>query len=312
MIVTVTLTPALDKTVVIPRFSVGEVNRIQSLRLDAGGKGINVSKTLRALGGESVATGLVGGGAGKFIEDSLLAMGVECDFIHVPGETRTNLKVIDPELHTNTDVNEPGAAVNAETLEALLARVERRVGSGDVVVLAGKAPPTAPNTLFADWCRRLRKKGADVYMDADGALLIEGVKAKPTLIKPNDAELERVIGHKVSSMEEIVKAARQLAADGIDTVVVSLGGDGALFVKKDTTLRGKGLHVPVRSTVGAGDAMMAAMCYGALKELPFEETCRIAMAVSAAAVTCAGTEAPAREPVDELLKRGELEVLDVL
>ena len=312
MIVTVTLTPALDKTVVIPRFSVGEVNRIQSLRLDAGGKGINVSKTLRALGGESVATGLVGGGAGKFIEDSLLAMGVECDFIHVSGETRTNLKVIDPELHTNTDVNEPGAAVNAETLEALLARVERRVGSGDVVVLAGKAPPTAPDTLFADWCRRLRKKGADVYMDADGALLIEGVKAKPTLIKPNDAELERVIGHKVSSMEEIVKAARQLAADGIDTVVVSLGGDGALFVKKDTTLRGKGLHVPVRSTVGAGDAMMAAMCYGALKELPFEETCRIAMAVSAAAVTCAGTEAPAREQVDELLKQVELEVLDVL
>ena len=239
-------------------------------------------------------------------------MGVECDFIHVPGETRTNLKVIDPELHTNTDVNEPGAAVDAETLEALLARVERRVGSGDVVVLAGKAPPTAPDTLFADWCRRLRKKGADVYMDADGALLIEGVKAKPTLIKPNDAELERVIGHKVSSMEEIVKAARQLAADGIDTVVVSLGGDGALFVKKDTTLRGRGLHVPVRSTVGAGDAMMAAMCYGALKELPFEETCRLAMAVSAAAVTCAGTEAPAREQVDELLKQVELEVLDVL
>ena len=131
------------------------------------------------------------------------------------------------------------------------------MGSGDVVVLAGNAPPTAPDTLFADWCRRLRKKGADVYMDADGALLIEGVKAKPTLIKPNDAELERVIGHKVSSMEEIVKAARQLAADGIDTVVVSLGGDGALFVKKDTTLRGRGLHVPVRSTVGAGDAMIA-------------------------------------------------------
>ena len=95
-------------------------------------------------------------------------------------------------------------------------------------------------------------------------------------------------------------------------MVVSLGGEGALFVKKDTTLRGKGLHVPVRSTVGAGDAMMAAMCYGALKELPFEETCRLAMAVSAAAVTCAGTEAPAREQVDELLKQVELEVLDVL
>ena len=116
MIVTVTLTPALDKTVTLPGFAIGKVNRIASLRLDAGGKGINVSKVLKSLGGESVATGILGGSTGKFIQDSLNEMGIESDFVFVPQETRTNLKVIDPENHTNTDINEPGAPVSQAAL----------------------------------------------------------------------------------------------------------------------------------------------------------------------------------------------------
>lgn len=309
MIVTVTLTPALDKTVIIPRFTVGEVNRIQSLRLDAGGKGINVSKTLQALGGSSMATGILGGNSGLFIEESLKTMGIACDFIHVKDETRTNLKVIDPELHTNTDINEPGAAVDCDTLDALLSKVQAMVNAGDIVVLAGKVPPGASDTLFADWCRRLHTKQVDVYMDADGALLTEGIKATPKLIKPNDAELERVVDHALTTVEEIAEAAKALVASGIDTVVVSLGAKGALFVQKDRVLRAKGLSVPVRSTVGAGDAMMAAMCYGAQMNLSFEETCKTAVAVSAAAVTCAGTDSPTRAQVDALLDQVTLEIL---
>ncbi len=291
MIVTVTLTPALDKTVTLPGFAVGKVNRIETLRLDAGGKGINVSKVLRSLGTDSLATGILGGSTGRYIQNSLENEGIACDFVFTEADTRTNLKVIDPVGHTNTDINEPGAPVPAGTLEAVFAKAARALQPGDLVVLAGKAPQGTPDTIFADWTRRFQALGAKVCLDADAALLIEGVKAHPTLIKPNDEELSRLTGRSFDNIEDMARAAQALVEGGIETAVVSLGGDGALFAWRGKLLRGYGLKVRVQSTVGAGDAMMAAVCHGMAQGMPFEETCRLAMAVSAAAVTCPGTQA---------------------
>ena len=307
MIITVTLTPALDKTVVLPGFAVNQVNRIESLRLDAGGKGINVSKVLRSLGTDSLATGILGGGTGRYIENSLREAGIACDFVHVEQETRTNLKVIDPQNHTNTDINEPGAPVGPEVLEEVLGKVLAAAHPGDIAVLAGKAPAGTPDTVFADWIARLKAAGVSVYLDADAGLLIQGVRALPALIKPNDAELSRLTGRKFSDIGEMAGAARELVSQGIGTVVVSLGGDGALFITADQALRGYGLHVPVRSTVGAGDSMMAAMAHGAARGMEFAHTCALAMAVSAAAVTMPGTQAADRETVNELLKQVTME-----
>ena len=307
MIVTVTLTPALDKTVILPGFRVDQVNRIQSLRLDAGGKGINVSKVLRALGTDSLATGILGGGTGRYIENSLREMGIASDFVWVEQETRTNLKVVDPQEHTNTDINEPGAPVGADVIEAVYRKVEAAAGPGDIVVLAGKAPAGTPDTVFADWITRLRAKQVRTYLDADAGLLLAGVKAKPSMIKPNDAELGRLTGKAYGSAEEMVRAARELVRDGVGTVVVSLGGDGALFVTGDQALRGHGLRVPVQSTVGAGDSMMAAMAHGAARGMGFRDTCALAMAVSAAAVTTPGTQPAEMQLVNELLKQVRIE-----
>ena len=307
MIVTVTLTPALDKTVILPGFRVDQVNRIQSLRLDAGGKGINVSKVLRALGTDSLATGILGGGTGRYIENSLREMGIASDFVWVEQETRTNLKVVDPQEHTNTDINEPGAPVGADVIEAVYRKVEAAAGPGDIVVLAGKAPAGTPDTVFADWITRLRAKQVRTYLDADAGLLLAGVQAKPSMIKPNDAELGRLTGKAYGSAEEMVRAARELVRDGVGTVVVSLGGDGALFVAGDQALRGHGLRVPVQSTVGAGDSMMAAMAHGAARGMRFRDTCALAMAVSAAAVTTPGTQPAEMTLVNELLKQVRIE-----
>ena len=307
MIVTVTLTPALDKTVILPGFRVDQVNRIQSLRLDAGGKGINVSKVLRALGTDSLATGILGGGTGRYIENSLREMGIASDFVWVEQETRTNLKVVDPQEHTNTDINEPGAPVGADVIEAVYRKVEAAAGPGDIVVLAGKAPAGTPDTVFADWITRLRAKQVRTYLDADAGLLLAGVQAKPSMIKPNDAELGRLTGKAYGSAEEMVRAARELVRDGVGTVVVSLGGDGALFVTGDQALRGHGLRVPVQSTVGAGDSMMAAMAHGAARGMRFRDTCALAMAVSAAAVTTPGTQPAEMQLVNELLKQVRIE-----
>ena len=311
MILTVTLTPALDKTVTIPGFALDRVNRVQEMRLDAGGKGINVSKSLRALGADSVAAGILGGGTGRFIREQLETAGIRCAFTEAPAETRTNLKIVDPQGGTHTDVNEAGAPVAPEVLARVLAQVEALTSPGDLVVLAGKAPPSAPEDLFARWCRQLKAKGVQVYLDADGALLREGVRACPTLIKPNDEELGRLVGHALDTPEALACAARELVAQGIPEVVVSMGGDGALFVTKDQVLRGHGLKVPVLSTVGAGDSMMAAMCLGAAQGLPWLERCRLAMAVSAATVSCPGTQPASREQVEALLPRVQLEEMSL-
>lgn len=311
MIVTVTLTPALDKTVTLPGFTVDKVNRIETLRLDAGGKGINVSKVLKALGTESLATGILGGGTGRYIEKSLLEDGIRCDFAWVQQDTRTNLKVIDPVNHTNTDINEPGAPVTEDTLEEVFEKTCAAIKAGDIVVLAGKAPAGTRSTIFAEWIARLNDKGAKVYMDADADLLIEGAKAKPAMIKPNDEELSRLVGRRLEGIKDIAKSARELTEGGIEKVVVSLGGDGALFVTKDQILRAQGLKVKVLSTVGAGDSMMATIIHGVASGMDFKEACRLSVAVSAATVMTPGTQAADMNTVKELLPKVIIEEMNL-
>ena len=309
MIVTVTLTPALDKTVILPDFQVDQVNRIQSLRLDAGGKGINVSKVLRSLGTDSLATGILGGGTGRFIEEKLREADIACDFAWVPQDTRTNLKVVDPVRHTNTDINEPGSQVSAAVLESVFQKAAAAAGPGDIVVLAGKAPSGADPDIFGLWIRRLQALGISVYLDADGDLLAEGVKACPALVKPNDQELSRLMGRELQDIPAVAEAAAELLRRGVGTVAVSLGGDGALFAAAGQMLRGRGLKVQVQSTVGAGDSMMAALAHGAQKGMPFRDTCALALAVSAAAVTTPGTQPADAETVQTLLEQVVLEEL---
>ncbi len=301
MIFTLTLTPALDKTVTIPSFALDKVNRIETIRLDPGGKGINVSKTLQALGCESVAAGILGGRIGESIREAIEGMGIQCEFVSVAEETRTNLKIIDPVNHTNTDINEPGSMISEEILNQLLERILNRIQENDIVVLAGKAPPGASEHLFEDWCRRFMQKGAMVCMDADDVVLKHGILASPTLIKPNREELSRLMDAPMNTHDDILRAAQTLIRRGIQTVVVSLGSKGAMFVREDQILVSDGLRVPVRSTVGAGDAMMAAMCCGMARKMSFYVTCRLAIAVSAAAVTCSGTQPPSLETIESLL-----------
>ena len=148
MIITVTLNPALDKTVEIPDFSIDAVGRITKMRTDPGGKGLNVSKVIAKLGGASTAVGLLGGATGRRIADAMDALGIACKFTFVEGETRTNLKVIDPVRHTNTDLNEPGLTVTQETLDGMLAALTQSIRSGDIVVLSGSLPKGAPADTY--------------------------------------------------------------------------------------------------------------------------------------------------------------------
>ena len=309
MIYTVTLNPAIDKTVVIENLHPGGVNRILSSREDAGGKGINVSKCLQNLGQESVAAMILAGQTGKRLNAMLKEMKIHMLRIQTEGENRTNLKIIDPVREENTDINEAGPQIHMELLEELKKKLGQSVSKGDIVVLSGSLPAGVDKGLYAEWIRYFRSYDASVLLDADGEPLRRAIEALPYMIKPNGEELAALAGKPQLTREEMLEEGKRLHAMGIPEVVISLGGEGALFINEDGCFHAEALKVPVKSTVGAGDSMVAAIVYGKKKKLSREEKIRLAMAMGAASVMQSGSQPPEASLVWELAKQVSFEKL---
>ena len=300
MIITVTMNPAIDKTVEIEQLVPNGLNRIQKVEYDAGGKGINVSKTIHELGGESLAMGFLGGNAGKTIENVLTSWNIQHDFIWVEGETRTNTKVFEKSGGV-TELNEPGPVINEAQVEELIQKICEHTDKETLVVLAGSIPAGVDKNIYAAITESVHEKGGSVLMDADGELF---------RIKPNQVELEEYIGADYRlSMGELKALAEKFQNNGIKTVAISMGKGGAMIVRDKFVARCPALSVKAHSTVGAGDAMVAALAYSWDKKLGDEETVRLCMATSAGAVTTVGTKPPARAVVDELIPQVEMEIL---
>jgi len=309
MITTITLNPAVDKTIEINNFSVGNVNRVSSVRLDAGGKGINVSKVIKNLGGKSRAMGILSGKSGKFIKGYLDEIEISNDFIFTKGETRTNIKVVDLVNHTNTDINEAGPQASECDLDELSDKIFENVNKDDILILSGSVPSNVDKKIYANWITKAKKSGAKTILDADGELLKYGILSGPYLIKPNIDELEGMFNKKIVGTLETVEIAKKLLEYGIIIVAVSLGSKGAVFVSKECSIYARGLKVDVKSTVGAGDSMVAALAHSLESGLSFEETVKLAVACSAANVMTSGTEASDINTILELEKQVEFEYL---
>ena len=304
MIYTVTLNPALDKSYVIRDFGAGKLNRVLESRSDPGGKGINVSKTICALGGQSVAMGIVGGETGKYIVNSLAQMGIACDFVQGSRETRTNIKISDPVSNTTTDINESGF-MDAEACEAVFERLLGRVKAGDIAVIAGKIDLTKCD--LARQIQALVARGARVLLDTEGEALKQGVQAGPYLIKPNEEEFRALAEKDCGDIPSLAAQAARLGRRyDIARVVVSLGQRGALFVSDGEAYYAPALPVTSVSTVGAGDAMCAALSYGLDKGLDEMEINRLSMAASAAAVCTPGSQSPEKTTIEALLPLTEI------
>lgn len=300
MIVTVTMNPAVDKTAFLGKLCPGELNRADQVILDAGGKGINVSKTIAALGGSSIASGFCGGGTGQWIEASLKASGISTDFIHVEGATRTNCKIVERGGRL-TELNESGCAVSREDFDRLSKKLSQYAGSGVLFVLSGSVPPGVTPEAYAGLIRGLREAGAEVFLDADGVLFQKGMEARPDYIKPNRAEaLQFLMLPDQASEEELLKASERFRKFGIRLGAVSLGDKGSFFLTEQGICRVQALPVRAGSCVGAGDAMAAAMCMGLEQKMAVEELISFAAAVSAGAVETEGTKPPSLSRVREL------------
>lgn len=310
MITTVTLNPAVDKTIEIDDFQIGKVNRISNMRLDAGGKGINVSKVIQSLGGSSRAVGIIAGTSGDFIKNYLDSIKIENNFTTIDGKTRTNIKIVDKVNHTNTDVNETGPQVLKEDLNNVCENFCSNINQNSVVIFSGSIPKNVDSNIYNVWIKKVNEKQAKCILDADGDLLKNGIKAGPYLIKPNIHELEEFFGQKIKNKMEAVKLSRQLFDYNVKIIVVSLGEEGALFIKRDLAILACGVQVEVKSTVGAGDSMVGALALAIDKGYDFEKAIKLSVACGTASVMTSGTQAADLNTILEIEKQVKLEYIN--
>ena len=304
MIITVTLNPALDKTITVGNLQIAAVNRVLSAREDAGGKGINVSKALASFGTPSVACGLIGGSTGLLIKNCLDAAGIINEFVLTNQPTRTNIKIFDSALSTTTDINEPGLEVSEVYTAQLQDILAKRLDIGDIFVLSGSAPPNINGRYYRSLLEVAKRSGAQTILDVDGALLCEVLPASPDIIKPNIHELATLMNRSLDNDAAVIAAARALINNySIKLVTVSMGGQGAMFVTAAQAIRAYPPPIDALSSVGAGDTMVAALAIAAQLKIPLHELVPLAVAASAAAVTTPGTQPPAMTLVDELISK---------
>ena len=261
MILTVTLNAAVDKTYTVENFRIDRVHRPASWRIVAGGKGINVSRVYRTLGGEAMATGFAGGHNGEFILDSMRDEQLKHDFVHTQGESRVCIAIIDPTTKTQTELNEVGPEITTEEVARLKLKYESLVRGMEYAVLSGSTPPGVPDSIYRELIEIGSHYGVKCVLDSSGNQLSEGLLAKPLIAKPNAHELSSVVGRQIETVEEAAEAARELNDRGIEIVAVTLGRDGALVSTRDGAWRAKPPEIEFVSAVGSGDAFVAAFVY---------------------------------------------------
>ena len=298
-IATVTLNPAIDQTVRVDSFRLNTVNYAQAMQLDAGGKGVNVASALADAGYDVVATGLLGQDNADIFEHFFASKHIDDQFVRVAGSTRIGVKIVDEANQQTTDINMPGLPPSAAAMDTLFKTVERLATSCDWFVLSGTLPTGVPATTYATLITQLKEQGKQVVLDTSREALHYGVQANPTIVKPNIDELRQLTGKSLPDEAALEQAARQLLGHGTRLVVISMGEQGAMFIDPTTTLIALPPPVQVKSTVGAGDAMVAGIIAGQVQELNLANCARLATAFSLGAITRISRNLPAPEVLQE-------------
>ena len=293
MIVTVTLNPAIDQTVELDALVEGDTNRVAAIRWDVGGKGINVARVLKELGYEPLACGFAPGDMGRMIEDSLLDAGIGCEFMFVPGETRTNITILDRSSHVHTVLAAAGPMVTDHAITQLRSRIARRLRPriASWLVLAGSIPPGTDAGLYVDLLGIAADRGAKTALDADGDIVAQVLAggAAPNLLKLNDHEASRLLGAPIEGADAALDAARMLRSWGVDHVVITRGAEGCVAATSEGDFRVPAPFVEVNSAVGAGDAFLAGLLFALVRDHGWVEALGTATAAGAATCLAPGT-----------------------
>lgn len=303
MITTITLNVSVDKAYRIAgSIRPGTVSRVLECTNTAGGKGLNVARTVDFCGEEVTAAGFAGGFNGRYVEALLDQDGIRHDFTRIKSETRSCINIL-AEDGTSTEYLEPGAPVTEEEIRKFLDHFDQMVEESNVVTISGSVPKGVPDDIYAVMIRKIKEKGKKVILDTSGSCLKKGIQAGPTMIKPNKEELEAILETKIKNRGETIEAAKRMMQYGIEYVIVSLGGDGALAVGKEGVFHGKPPKLNAVNTVGCGDSMVGAFAAAMKRNLPMEESLTYAVAVSAANAVNPETGHIRMKDVNDILPR---------
>ena len=305
-IATLSLNPAIDQTARIPSFSAGRVNRVEWEQSDAGGKGVNVASFLADAGLQVAATGLFGSGNIEPFLELFMRKGIEDRCVRLAGRTRVNVKITDPVLNQVTDINFPGLAPTASDLAQLDAVMDQLCAEVDWLVLSGSVPAGVPSGIYAELIQRIKARSKRVLLDASGAPFAGAVRLGPDIIKPNMDELAELVGRPLKDADAVLEAARSLVDAGIGLVAVSMGPDGAVLVEADQAVHAIPPAIQVKSTVGAGDAMVAGILSGTARGLSLADRARLATAFSLGALGEVGPNLPPMAVVEDFATRVQI------
>ena len=298
MIYTVTFSPCLDYAVWVDDLKLGEVNRVDKEHMLPGGKGINVSIVLHNLGYDSMTLGFVSGFTGREIEAQVKEIGLSCNFIHLnQGNSRINIKL---KAKKETDINGIGPVIEEKHLQKLFEQLDR-LKENDILVLAGSIPNGVSNTIYYEIMDRSKERKVKIVVDATNDLLVNVLAKQPFLIKPNNHELGEIFGVELRKKEDIIFYAKKLQEMGARNVLISMAGDGAVFISEEgRCLESMAPKGKVVNSVGAGDSMVAGFLAGYLEKRDYEYAFKMGVATGSASAF--SKQLAKKEDVLQLLK----------
>ena len=308
MITTVTLNPAIDTRYFIEDFKEGRLFRAEKTIKSPGGKGLNVTKVLRQMGADVVATGIIGGKNGEWIQENLKKMDIKEEFYVSSAETRVCIAVL--AKHSETEILESGEELTDSDLRAFEKKLMELVEKSDVISMSGSLPKGMDAGYYQKLVELVNRKGKKVILDTSGKSLLEGVKGKPYLIKPNFDELEYVLGESIDGRDKIKKAVEKLKNLGAQNVLVSLGGEGAIYFGEEI-LKITIPKIKIHNTVGSGDSSVAGFAKGLDDGLELNEILKLSMACGMSNAQSMETGRVIPEDVKEFMGNITVEVLKI-
>ncbi|NBJ67969.1 MULTISPECIES: 1-phosphofructokinase [Clostridia] len=304
MIYTCTMTPSVDYTTYLPSFQAGALNRATQVNFYPGGKGINVSRVLKRFGIESQALGFIGGFTGDFIIQKLKEEGITSEFIQTKETTRINVKV---NADVATELNGPAPTISKKQQQALLEKI-KQFNKNDWFVLAGSIPNSIEPEFLVAIAKVCKQADVRLVVDTSGRGLQHLMKTKPYLVKPNEYELGELFQTTITSTDQAIYCGKQLIADGIKHVVLSLGANGAIYLSNDVIAVADPLQGDVINTVGAGDSMVAGFIAGCLSY--HHKTDAFRYAVAAGSATAFSKDLCERSLVDKLVQNVSINIYE--